>query len=210
MSNATQEKIASVLRQQQAAETAFLAELVKVPSDNPPGDCAPHAKRAAELLEGLGFKVEQYPVPDDAVRANGMISATNLVVRARFGAGPVIACNAHGDVVPPGLGWSADPYGAEVRDGRMYGRGVAVSKSDFATYTYALLALQRSGAALAGSVELHFTYDEEIGGELGPKWLLEQGVSRADFAISAGFSYGIVTAHNGCLHLEVEVIGKSG
>src|SRR5256885_15305648 len=99
MRNAPQEKIATFLREKQAAETAFLAELVKVPSDNPPGDCAPHAKRAAELLEGLGFKVEQHPVPDDAVRANGMISATNLVVRERFGGGAVIACNAHGDVV---------------------------------------------------------------------------------------------------------------
>ena len=75
MRNASQEKIASFLREKQAAETAFLAELVKVPSDNPPGDCALHAKRAAELLEGLGFKVEQHPVPDDAVRANGMTPA---------------------------------------------------------------------------------------------------------------------------------------
>ena len=209
MSNATQEKIASVLRQQQAAETAFLAELVKVPSDNPPGDCAPHAKRAAELLEGLGFKVEQYPVPDEAVRANGMISATNVVVRERFGDGPVIACNAHGDVVPPGLGWSVDPYGAQIKDGYMYGRGVAVSKSDFATYAFALLALKASGAKLNGTVELHLTYDEEAGGLIGPGRLLEQKISRPDYAISAGFSYGVTTAHNGCLHLAVEVIGKS-
>jgi acetylornithine deacetylase/succinyl-diaminopimelate desuccinylase-like protein len=140
-----------------------------------------------------------------------MISCTNLVVRERFGAGgPTIACNAHGDVVPPGLGWTADPYGAEIRDGAMYGRGVAVSKSDFATYAWALLALKAFGAPLAGAVELHFTYDEEAGGELGPKWLLERGITKPDFAICAGFAYGITTAHNGCLHLEVEVLGKSG
>jgi len=138
-----------------------------------------------------------------------MRSAMNLVVRARFGPGPVIALNAHGDVVPPGLGWTADPYGAEVRDGYMYGRGVAVSKSDFATYTYALLALQASGARLAGTVELHLTYDEEAGGLIGPGWLLTEGLTRPDYVISAGFSYGVVTAHNGCLHLEVEVIGRS-
>ena len=209
MRNASQEKIASFLREKQAAETAFLAELVKVPSDNPPGDCAPHAKRAAELLEGLGFKVEQYPVPDEVTRANGMISATNLVVRERFGDGPVIACNAHGDVVPPGLGWSVDPYGAQIKDGYMYGRGVAVSKSDFATYAFALLALNASGAKLNGTVELHLTYDEEAGGLIGPGRLLEQKISQPDYAISAGFSYGVTTAHNGCLHLEVEVIGKS-
>jgi acetylornithine deacetylase/succinyl-diaminopimelate desuccinylase-like protein len=130
-------------------------------------------------------------------------------VRERFGAGPTIALNAHGDVVPPGEGWTLDPYGAEIRDGWMYGRGVAVSKSDFATYGYALLALKSLGRPLAGTVELHLTYDEEAGGAIGPKWLLDRGLSRPDFAISAGFSYGVVTAHNGCLHLEVELRGKS-
>jgi acetylornithine deacetylase/succinyl-diaminopimelate desuccinylase-like protein len=209
MSNAIRERITSFVREHEAAETSFLAELVKVPSDNPPGDCKAHAECAAELLEGLGLKVERHPVPEDVARASGMISATNLVVRQRFGEGPVLACNAHGDVVPPGLGWSVDPYGAQVKDGYMYGRGVAVSKSDLATYTFALLALKASGAKFAGTVELHFTYDEEAGGVIGPGRLLEQKISRPDYAISAGFSYGVTSAHNGCLHLEVELIGKS-
>jgi succinyl-diaminopimelate desuccinylase len=193
-------------------EVAFLRELVQVPSDNPPGDCAPHAMRAAALLEALGFDVERHPVDAAAVRANGMLSAVNLVVRRRFGDGPVIALNAHGDVVGPGAGWTADPYGAEIRDGWMYGRGAAVSKSDFATYAFALLALDAlagHGAPLAGTVELHLTYDEEAGGAIGPKWLLAHGISKPDLAISAGFSYGVVTAHNGCLHLEVTLRGRS-
>ena len=194
---------------------SFLAELVRMPSDNPPGDCAPHALHAARLLEALGFTVERLPVPEPLVRANGMASCINLVVRERFGAGrgPVIALNAHGDVVPPGQGWSTDPYGAHVRDGTMIGRGVAVSKSDFATYAFALLALRAAaaaGAPLDGTVELHFTYDEEVGGAIGPAWLLREGHSRPDYAISAGFSYAVTTAHNGCLHLEIEVLGKSG
>nr|WP_295830228.1 M20/M25/M40 family metallo-hydrolase [uncultured Azospirillum sp.] len=190
-------------------EVRFLAELVKVPSDNPPGDCAPHAVRAAELLKAMGFTVERHPVPAELVRANGMISATNLVIRHRFGDGPTVALNAHGDVVPPGEGWSSDPYGAEIRDGVMYGRGVAVSKSDFATYAFALRALMASKAALKGTVELHLTYDEEAGGEIGPKWLLDQGISKPDYAVSASFAYSVVTGHNGCLHLEVQVDGKS-
>jgi len=187
----------------------FLAELVRMPSDNPPGDCAPHAARAAALLEELGFAVERHPVPEAECFAHGMISATNLIVRRRFGPGPTVALNAHGDVVAPGAGWSSDPYGAEIRDGTMYGRGVAVSKSDFATYAYALRALENSGAPLAGTVELHFTYDEESGGEIGPKRLLDTGLSKPDLALSAGFSYAVVSAHNGCLHLEVEVKGRS-
>ncbi len=192
-----------------AAQVKFLAELVRVPSDNPPGDCAPHAQRTAQLLEGLGFTVERDEVPAADVRANGMISATNLLVRRRFGDGPTIALNAHGDVVQPGEGWTTDPYGAEIRDGVMYGRGVAVSKSDIATYAYALRALEACGSPLHGCVELHITYDEEAGGQIGPARLLAKGLTRPDYAISAGFSYSVVIAHNGCLHLEVRIEGRS-
>jgi acetylornithine deacetylase/succinyl-diaminopimelate desuccinylase-like protein len=215
MATSVTEAIAAYIDGDFARETHFLAELVKVPSDNPPGACAPHAARAQALLEGLGFRVEAYPVPKAAVEAVGMESVVNLVVRHRFGDGPTVALNAHGDVVPPGLGWTRPPYGAQVEDGphgpTMYGRGAAVSKSDFATYTWALLALRAAaerGAKLGGTLELHFTYDEETGGEAGPKWLLEKGITRPDFVIAAGFSYAVVTAHNGCLHLEVVVTGK--
>jgi acetylornithine deacetylase/succinyl-diaminopimelate desuccinylase family protein len=196
-------------------ETRFLAELVKVPSDNPPGDCAAHAARAAELLRALGLAAEAHPVPRPLVEAAGMRSVTNLIVRRRFGTGPTVVLNAHGDVVPPGLGWRVDPYGAVVEEGPhgpvMYGRGVAVSKSDFATYAWALLALDAAiaqGAKLGGTLELHFTYDEEAGGVVGPQWLLEQKLTKPDAVIAAGFSYSIVTAHDGCLHLEVTVTGK--
>jgi len=207
---ATSSPISELLFAWREEQTRFLAELVKTPSDNPPGDCAPHALRAAALLEAMGYQVERHEVPQEAVQAQGMQSAINLVIREKFGdGGPTIALNAHGDVVPPGSGWTVDPYGAEIKEGWMYGRGVAVSKSDFATYAYALRALKQSGMALNGTVELHFTYDEEAGGVIGPEWLLANGISKPDYAISAGFSYGVVTAHNGCLHLEVECIGKS-
>jgi acetylornithine deacetylase/succinyl-diaminopimelate desuccinylase-like protein len=205
--------------QQFLREQAFLAELVKIPTDNPPGDCAAHAEKARALLEELGFTVEAHPIPEADAHAAGMISATNLIVRKKFGeGGPCIALNAHGDVVPPGLGWTQDPYGAAVIEDpehgpTMFGRGVAVSKSDFATYTFALLALHalaEKGAPLNGTIELHFTYDEEVGGDIGPRWLIEKGLSRPDYAISAGFSYAVTTAHNGVLHLEVIVHGKQG
>ncbi|MBB2927980.1 ArgE/DapE family deacylase [Paraburkholderia silvatlantica] len=190
-------------------EIAFLADLVRRPSDNPPGYCAEHAELTAQALETLGFSVERHRVPTPVVELAGMISATNLVVRHRFGPGPVIALNAHGDVVPPGDGWTADPYGAEIREGWMYGRGAAVSKSDFATYAFALKALIDARASLAGTVELHLTYDEESGGLIGPGWLLKEGIVKPDYAICAGFSYAITTAHNGAIHLEVTVRGKS-
>src|SRR5207244_11754971 len=194
-------------------QIAFLREIVRVPSDTPPGNNAPAAQRAAELLAALDFTVERHPVPAELLREYGMASVTNLIVRHRFGPGPTIALNAHGDVVPPGEGWTKPPYEGMVEGGRMYARGVAVSKSDIATYSYALAALRaiaQTGVTLDGTVELHVTYDEEFGGLAGPGFLLKHGLTRPDYAIAASFSYAVVTAHNGCLQLEVTVHGQSG
>jgi acetylornithine deacetylase/succinyl-diaminopimelate desuccinylase-like protein len=189
-------------------QVRFLQALVQVPTDTPPGNNAPHAERTAELLAGFGLTAEQHPVPLAEVRAAGLESITNLVVRHRFGNGPVIMLNAHGDVVPPGDGWTHDPYGGEVVGGKLYGRAAAVSKCDFSTYTFALRALQSLGAPLHGAVELLFTYDEEFGGELGPGRLLADGTIKPDLLIAAGFSYQVITGHNGCLQMDVKVHGK--
>ena len=189
-------------------EVRFLQELVRVPTDTPPGNNAPHADRTAELLKAFGMQAEKYPVPQDEVQAHGLQSITNLVVRRHYAPGRTIALNAHGDVVPPGDGWSKDPYGGVVEDGMLYGRAAAVSKSDFASFTFAVRALESLQARLKGNVELHFTYDEEFGGELGPGWLLQKKLTKPDLLIAAGFSYEVVTAHNGCLQMEVTVHGK--
>lgn len=190
-------------------EVAFLQQLVQLPTDTPPGDNAPHAKKVAELLSAEGWEVEHHPVPAETVKAAGMQSINNLVIRRRYGDGPTIALNAHGDVVPPGEGWTYPPYGAEIVDGRLYGRAAAVSKSDFATYVYAVKALEAVAKPTSGTIELHFTYDEEFGGLLGPGWLLEQKIVKPDYAICASFSYAVVIAHNGCLQFDITVHGKA-
>jgi len=189
-------------------EVRFLQELVRVPTDTPPGNNAPHAERTAELLQGFGFEAEKHPVPQAEVQAYGLQSITNLIVRRRYGAGRTIALNAHGDVVPPGEGWTHDPYAGEIVDGKIYGRAAAVSKCDFATFSFAVRALESLQAELKGGIELHFTYDEEFGGEMGPGWLLRNKLTQPDLMIAAGFSYEVVTAHNGCLQMEVTVHGK--
>jgi acetylornithine deacetylase/succinyl-diaminopimelate desuccinylase-like protein len=194
-------------------EVRFLQALVQVPTDTPPGNNAPHAERTAQLLADFGYQAERHPVPADEVHACGLQSLTNLIVRRRYSnGGRTVALNAHGDVVPPGEGWTHKPYGGEVVDGKLYGRASAVSKSDFATFTFALRALDalvaKGLAQPSGGVELHFTYDEEFGGELGPGWLLKQGLTKPDLLIAAGFSYEVVTAHNGCLQMEVTVHGE--
>jgi succinyl-diaminopimelate desuccinylase len=200
---------------------AFLQALIQVPTDTPPGNNSPHAERTADLLQAMGYAAEKHSPSADEVNAQGMQSITNLIVRRAVGSPapdePVLtlALNAHGDVVPPGEGWTQGPYSGHLVDGKIYGRAAAVSKSDFASYTFALRAVEAVAAAAArrgdaapkGRVELHFTYDEEFGGELGPGWLLRQGLTRPDLLIAAGFSYQVVTAHNGCLQMEVTLHG---
>jgi acetylornithine deacetylase/succinyl-diaminopimelate desuccinylase family protein len=194
-------------------QVKFLQALVQVPTDTPPGNNAPHAARTTELLKSMGYEAEQFPVPEEEVKAYGLTSLTNLIVRRHFGdGGKTIALNAHGDVVPPGEGWTHPPYGGVIENGHMYGRATAVSKCDFSTFTFALRAVEalqsKQQLPLKGNVELHFTYDEEFGGEKGPGWLLDKGFTKPDLMIAAGFSYQVVTAHNGCLQMEVTVHGK--
>jgi succinyl-diaminopimelate desuccinylase len=189
-------------------QVQFLQELIRVPTDTPPGNNAPHAERTAELLQSFGLEAEKYPVPEAEVRAAGLESITNLVVRRSYGPGKTVLLNAHGDVVPPGEGWTKKPYGGEIENGQIYGRAAAVNKCDFSTYTFALRALEAVAKPQVGSVELLFTYDEEFGGEVGPAWLLQHKIIKPDLMIAAGFSYQVVTAHNGCLQMEVTVHGK--
>ena len=190
-------------------QTSFLQALIQVPTDTPPGNNTPHALKTAELINAMGMAVEKHEVPEAEVRAAGLESITNLIARRKYGAGGVtVAMNAHGDVVPPGEGWTKNPYGGDIENGKIYGRASAVSKCDFSTFTFATRALEAVAKPSKGGVELIFTYDEEFGGEVGPAWLLKHHIIQPDLLIAAGFSYQVITAHNGCLQLEVTVHGK--
>jgi succinyl-diaminopimelate desuccinylase len=214
--NDTQTQLDAWIDAHFADEVRFLQALIRVPTDTPPGNNTPHALRTRELLSAMGLQATAHEVPAAQVQAAGMQSITNLIVRREYGSqpgdGPTIALNAHGDVVPPGEGWTRDPYGGEIegdlQTGRIFGRAAAVSKSDFASFTFALRALEAVAKPRRGAVELMFTYDEEFGGELGPGWLLKHGHSKPDFVIAAGFSHEVVVAHNGCLQLEVTLHGE--
>ena len=94
LDGATETAIEAAIDRRWDEQVAFLAELVRTPSDNPPGDLAPIAAVAAAGLERLGFEVSRHPVPADVLRAHGLDSLVNVVGRRRYGDGPVIALNA--------------------------------------------------------------------------------------------------------------------
>jgi succinyl-diaminopimelate desuccinylase len=157
------------------------AALIRVPTVNPPGE---HYRECAELLgdrlRGYGFEVE-YVVADGRPEHTARHPRVNVIGR-RVGehARPCVHLNGHLDVVPPGAGWSVDPFTAVVRDGRIYGRGSADMKAGLAAAVIAAEALRRAGARLRGTLEISGTVDEESGGEAGVRLLAERGAIARD------------------------------
>lgn len=184
----------------------YLQALVRIPADNPPGDCAEIAARVEEEFHRFGLGVERH----DVTREAGPPAPTVLGWLGTPTKTPAVMLNAHADVIPPGDGWTVEPYAGAVVDGRIVGRGAAVSKSDVAAYTYALGAL-RATSAIPEDVTLvaAITSDEETGGALGPGWLVSECGLRPRRAICAGFTHSVVIAHNGCVQGRIVIEGKA-
>jgi acetylornithine deacetylase/succinyl-diaminopimelate desuccinylase-like protein len=158
----------------------------------------------------MGLPVSRHPVPAADVQAYGLQSITNLIVRRAYGdGGPTVALNAHGDVVPRARAGPTTPTAARSMRRRPALRPRLGGQQERLRHLHLRTARAGSRGPPRGAIELHFTYDEEFGGELGPGWLLAQGLTRPDLLIAAGFSYQVVTAHNGCLQLEVTLHGTA-
>jgi len=180
----------NVLRQVESARDElldFAAGLIRIPSVNPPGACYRDCARfIGQRLAAFGFDVD-YPQPPIQPADADRYPRVNVIGIRRGRRGrPLIHVNGHFDVVPPGQGWSLDPFGGVIRDGRLYGRGSADMKAGLACAIYAAEALRRAGADLAGSIEISGTVDEESGGFAGMGYLAECGrisAQRTDWVI---------------------------
>ena len=159
---------------------AFTAELIRVPTVNPPGefyrDCAELIGRRLAKT-GLAVQyVEAVGRPEHAAAH----PRVNVVGRGEGAAGhPRLHLNGHFDVVPPGDGWSVDPFAGVVRGGRIYGRGASDMKSGIAAAIFAVEAIRRAGVDLHGAVDISGTVDEESGGFAGVAYLCEAGIIAA-------------------------------
>lgn len=204
----------------------FAATLVRIPTVNPPGE---HYREAAETigarLASFGFEVD-YPVAEASAEHDDRYPRVNVVGLRRGGAErPLLHLNGHFDVVPAGEGWTVDPFGGEVRDGRLYGRGSADMKAGLAAAMYAAEAVRRAGVELGGSLEISGTVDEESGGFAGVAFLAESGrisVDRTDWVIipepldvdricvgHRGVYWFRVTAHGRTAHGSMPFAGVS-
>jgi len=165
---------------------AFTAALVRIPTVNPPGEAYDDCARfIGNRLAADGFDVE-YFVADGRPEHSARYPRVNVVGGRRGGPGPVVHLNGHFDVVPAGAGWTLDPFGGIVRDGKIYGRGACDMKAGIAAAVFAAEAIKRAGVQLPGTIEISGTVDEESGGFAGVAWLAEQGrvaKDRTDYVI---------------------------
>ena len=193
---------------------AFTAALIRIPTVNPPGEAYPDCARLlGDKLAECGFDVD-YVVPDGCPEHTPAHPRVNVVGLARGRhERPAVHLNGHLDVVPAGEGWSVDPFGGIVRDGRIYGRGACDMKAGLAAAVFAAEAIRRAGVTLNGPVEISGTVDEESGGFAGAAWLAEHGRlvrDRIDYVIIPEplnvDRIGI--GHRGAYWFEVETRGR--
>jgi succinyl-diaminopimelate desuccinylase len=209
--------IDAVLRQVDALAgeaVAFTSAMIRIPTINPPGDLYEECARfIGHVLADSGFETEYYAAegrPEHTV-AHPRIN----VVGSRRGRAdrPVVHLNGHFDVVPAGDGWTVDPWGGEVRDGKIYGRGSCDMKAGIAAAVFASEAIRRAGIELNGTVEISGTVDEESGGFAGVAWLAEHGrlsKDRTDYVIIPEPLYvdRICIGHRGVYWFEVQTRGR--
>ena len=194
----------------------FTSALIRVPTVNPPGeayeDCA---RLIGDRLARCGFDVEYHAAegrPEHTTRHPRL----NVVgLRRGRQARPNVHLNGHFDVVPAGAGWTVDPFGGVVKDGRIYGRGACDMKAGIAAALYAAEAIRRAGIELNGSVEISGTVDEESGGFAGVAWLAERrrlSADRTDFVIIPEPLNvdRICIGHRGVYWFEVTTHGRIG
>ena len=193
----------------------FTADLVRIPTVNPPGEAYEACARfLGEYLERRAFEVE-YIAAEGRAEHTARHPRVNIIGVRRGGPGPVVHLNGHIDVVPAGDGWTVDPFGGLVRDGKIFGRGVCDMKAGIAAAVFAAEAIARAGVTLPGTVEISGTVDEESGGFAGVGYLAESGrlaKGRTDFVIIPEPLNvdRICIGHRGVYWFEVTARGRTG
>jgi succinyl-diaminopimelate desuccinylase len=194
---------------------ALLQELIRIPTVNPPGNAYEDFVIAFRArLDGYGYTTEVHTVPEEDLATLAPfgqgLPRPNLIGTLSRGDGPIVHLNGHYDVVPVGNDWTRDPFGGELIDGHIYGRGAADMKSGLAAQVIAAEAVRRTG--FSGTIVQSAVPDEETVGvrNAGMGWLVEQGLVKADAVIiTEPFGPdGVGIGHKGAIWGEITIHGK--
>ena len=206
------QRLAAAVRDRRDEVVALTRALIRVPTVNPPGEnyraiCALVADRLAASGFACAF-VRGEGAPGDSDR----FPRWNLVARREGGRpGPCVHFNGHVDVVEPGLGWTHDPFGAALVDGRIYGRGACDMKGGIAAAIVAVEAFLAVHPDHPGAIEVSATADEETGGYGGVAHLASEGrFAHVDHVIIPEplNKDRICLGHRGVWWAELETFGR--
>ena len=155
MNTTLNETINDVMTKQRAGQFTLLKKLVQTATETRSAGLLKSSEKIATLLEALDFEVDRHAPDKDRLEALGRLPLQNLVARKSFGDGPVLAFVSYVDTADAHPGWTFEPLGGEIVDGRLYGLGAVSGKGDLAAQIYAVEALTQIGATLKGTIELH-------------------------------------------------------
>jgi succinyl-diaminopimelate desuccinylase len=210
------DRISAVVDEAADEIVAFTSELLRIPTVNPPGEEYETCARViGDRLRGFDFDVQYVPADGHPDHTPGHPRVNVIGRRAGRRAHPLVHLNGHFDVVPAGDGWTVDPFGGLVRDGKVYGRGACDMKAGIAAAVFAAEAIRRAGVDLPGTIEVSGTVDEESGGLAGVKYLADTqwiAKDRTDFVIIPEplDVDRVCIGHRGVYWFEVEAHGRIG
>lgn len=186
----------------------LLADLIQIPSPNPPGDTTALADYIAQWLTDTGAEVHTTAPADKP-------EAVSVVATLGDGSAPVIMLHAHTDTVPvaddEAQHWQSDPFTAAIRDGAMYGKGAIDDKGILAAMMVAFKRAAQTQREQRGTLILVAAAEEEVGGQLGTRWLADAGaLPQADFIIVGEQTHNrVALAHKGVMRATITARGKS-
>lgn len=206
------EQIKKKVDQLEEEAVTLLQQMVRINSENPPGNNPELAEFLAGKLKRWGMIVDVHNPPQELLKKLGLPGPRpSILAKLKESGSPVLILCPHLDTVPAGDAslWEDDPFSGKIRDGKVYGRGSLDSRGRIAAYVTAMRAIQELNLGLRGNIILAATADEEIGGETGVGYLVKSGILKGDYCIAEGMCDFLCCALNGVIHMEVSTKGKS-
>ncbi len=194
-----------------------LKELVRIQTPVPPGE---HYGEIVDWLlpvfDDFGFTCERITMPADVYEARQKSEELRgervnlLATKPTGGAKESVDVYTHLDVVPAGEGWSTPPFEPVIKEGRIYGRGVADSKGSVAALLTALRIMNEQGLESRYNIRVVLTTDEEIGLYSGLCYFADEGLLQGDYLLCMDTdNEGICVATNGVMNWKLTVNGRS-